>query len=210
MEVSCGSLTTLFSFAGGSVAGMVSKASFLHRVCDFCTWDNKWGKNEGTNCVGLGSQGGRSPSLIPSAGQQDEDIIQHPDFLLFPYFLSPQFCFLYPEMVDKLVLLENLGFLLAPEVRFQMSFPSLFKTNRYFLFICSEKALMWLVPVRSHKSLGSSFWQAQTCSLLCGLRALLGVALGGHLVALHILQSLSTEIHLSVPCLCTKGTGTSV
>ncbi|NXX42206.1 SEHL2 protein, partial [Tricholaema leucomelas] len=36
-------------------------------------------------------------------------------FLLFPYFLSPQFCFLYPEMVDKLILLENLGFLLAPE-----------------------------------------------------------------------------------------------
>ncbi|XP_064011176.1 serine hydrolase-like protein 2 isoform X1 [Pogoniulus pusillus] len=100
---------------GGSVAGMVSEVSFLHRICDFCTWDNKWGKNEGTNCVGLGSQGGRSPSLTPSAGQQDEDIIQHPAFLLFPYFLSPQFCFLYPEMVDKLVLLETLGFLLAPE-----------------------------------------------------------------------------------------------
>ncbi|NXV18942.1 SEHL2 protein, partial [Cepphus grylle] len=30
-------------------------------------------------------------------------------------FISPQFCFLYPEMVDKLILLENLGFLLAPE-----------------------------------------------------------------------------------------------
>ncbi|NWI71884.1 SERHL protein, partial [Todus mexicanus] len=29
--------------------------------------------------------------------------------------ISPQFCFLYPEMVDKLILLENLGFLLAPE-----------------------------------------------------------------------------------------------
>ncbi|NXV65187.1 SEHL2 protein, partial [Molothrus ater] len=30
-------------------------------------------------------------------------------------FISPQFCFLYPEMVDKLILLESLGFLLAPE-----------------------------------------------------------------------------------------------
>ncbi|NXN10154.1 SEHL2 protein, partial [Indicator maculatus] len=30
-------------------------------------------------------------------------------------FFSPQFCFLYPEMVDKVILLENLGFLLAPE-----------------------------------------------------------------------------------------------
>ncbi|NXS53493.1 SEHL2 protein, partial [Brachypteracias leptosomus] len=29
--------------------------------------------------------------------------------------ISPQFCFLYPEMVDKLILLESLGFLLAPE-----------------------------------------------------------------------------------------------
>ncbi|NXE63831.1 SERHL protein, partial [Calcarius ornatus] len=35
---------------------------------------------------------------------------------LFSYcFISPQFCFLYPEMVDKLILLESLGFLLAPE-----------------------------------------------------------------------------------------------
>ncbi|NXV38464.1 SEHL2 protein, partial [Rissa tridactyla] len=35
---------------------------------------------------------------------------------LFSYcFISSQFCFLYPEMVDKLILLENLGFLLAPE-----------------------------------------------------------------------------------------------
>ncbi|NXY03218.1 SEHL2 protein, partial [Pteruthius melanotis] len=34
----------------------------------------------------------------------------------FSYCLiSPQFCFLYPEMVDKLILLESLGFLLAPE-----------------------------------------------------------------------------------------------
>ncbi|NXF07635.1 SEHL2 protein, partial [Smithornis capensis] len=30
-------------------------------------------------------------------------------------FISPQFSFLYPEMVDKLILLESLGFLLAPE-----------------------------------------------------------------------------------------------
>ncbi|NXE77843.1 SEHL2 protein, partial [Cochlearius cochlearius] len=30
-------------------------------------------------------------------------------------FISPQFCFLYPEMVDKLILLESVGFLLAPE-----------------------------------------------------------------------------------------------
>ncbi|NXV05056.1 SEHL2 protein, partial [Cettia cetti] len=30
-------------------------------------------------------------------------------------FISYQFCFLYPEMVDKLILLESLGFLLAPE-----------------------------------------------------------------------------------------------
>ncbi|NXC71165.1 SEHL2 protein, partial [Anhinga anhinga] len=35
-------------------------------------------------------------------------------FLLY-CFIFPQFCFLYPEMVDKLILLENLGFLLAPE-----------------------------------------------------------------------------------------------
>ncbi|NXA39480.1 SEHL2 protein, partial [Eudromia elegans] len=28
---------------------------------------------------------------------------------------SPQFCLLYPEMVDKLILLESVGFLLAPE-----------------------------------------------------------------------------------------------
>ncbi|NXY74867.1 SEHL2 protein, partial [Glareola pratincola] len=35
-------------------------------------------------------------------------------FLLY-CFISPQFCFLYPEMVDKLILLENLGFLLDPE-----------------------------------------------------------------------------------------------
>ncbi|NXT90743.1 SEHL2 protein, partial [Anhinga rufa] len=35
-------------------------------------------------------------------------------FLLY-CFISPQFCFLYPEMVEKLILLENLGFLLAPE-----------------------------------------------------------------------------------------------
>lgn len=33
---------------------------------------------------------------------------------------------MYPEMVDKLILLENLGFLLAPEVRLHVSFPSLF------------------------------------------------------------------------------------
>ncbi|NXW79626.1 SEHL2 protein, partial [Hirundo rustica] len=31
------------------------------------------------------------------------------------FFISPQFSFLYPEMVDKLILLESLGFLLAPE-----------------------------------------------------------------------------------------------
>ncbi|KAF1398184.1 Serine hydrolase-like protein 2, partial [Spheniscus magellanicus] len=36
-------------------------------------------------------------------------------FFLSYCFISPQFCFLYPEMVDKLILLENLGFLLAPE-----------------------------------------------------------------------------------------------
>ncbi|NXK92892.1 SEHL2 protein, partial [Formicarius rufipectus] len=36
--------------------------------------------------------------------------------LSFSYcFISPQFCFLYPEMVDKLILLESVGFLLAPE-----------------------------------------------------------------------------------------------
>ncbi|XP_010074884.1 PREDICTED: serine hydrolase-like protein 2 [Pterocles gutturalis] len=29
--------------------------------------------------------------------------------------MGSKFCFLYPEMVDKLILLENLGFLLAPE-----------------------------------------------------------------------------------------------
>lgn len=53
-------------------------------------------------------------------------------------FISPQFCFLYPEMVDKLILLENLGFLLAPEVRFHVSFPSLFKIkNKWFFFFPS-------------------------------------------------------------------------
>ncbi|NXX76402.1 SEHL2 protein, partial [Urocolius indicus] len=37
-------------------------------------------------------------------------------FLFLSYcFVSPQFCFLYPEMVDKLILLESLGFLPAPE-----------------------------------------------------------------------------------------------
>ncbi|NWW51371.1 SEHL2 protein, partial [Pedionomus torquatus] len=36
-------------------------------------------------------------------------------FFLSYCFVSPQFCFIYPEMVDKLILLENLGFLLAPE-----------------------------------------------------------------------------------------------
>ncbi|NXW82527.1 SEHL2 protein, partial [Alopecoenas beccarii] len=36
-------------------------------------------------------------------------------FFLSCCFISPQFCFLYPEMVDKLILLENLGFLLASE-----------------------------------------------------------------------------------------------
>ncbi|KAF1496568.1 Serine hydrolase-like protein 2, partial [Aptenodytes patagonicus] len=44
------------------------------------------------------------------------DITQCSTFLFLSYcFISPQFCFLYPEMVDKLILLENLGFLLAPE-----------------------------------------------------------------------------------------------
>ncbi|NXL63431.1 SEHL2 protein, partial [Chordeiles acutipennis] len=37
------------------------------------------------------------------------------NFSLSYCLISPQFCFLYPEMVDKLVLLENLGFLLDPE-----------------------------------------------------------------------------------------------
>ncbi|NXY90919.1 SEHL2 protein, partial [Alcedo cyanopectus] len=37
-------------------------------------------------------------------------------FLSFFYcFISPQFSFLYPEMVDKLILLESLGFLTAPQ-----------------------------------------------------------------------------------------------
>uniref|UniRef100_A0A8C3TJL9 Serine hydrolase like 2 n=1 Tax=Catharus ustulatus TaxID=91951 RepID=A0A8C3TJL9_CATUS len=53
----------------------------------------------------------------------------------FSYCLiSPQFCFLYPEMVDKLILLESLGFLLAPEVRSHVSFPFLKYKNRYFFF----------------------------------------------------------------------------
>ncbi|NXA21420.1 SERHL protein, partial [Ibidorhyncha struthersii] len=44
------------------------------------------------------------------------DITQCSAFLFLSYcFISPQFCFLYPEMVDKLILLENLGFLLDPE-----------------------------------------------------------------------------------------------
>lgn len=71
-------------------------------------------------------QGRRGPFLTPFPVQQDEDISQHSAFLSY-CFMSPQFCFLYPEMVDKLILLENLGFLLAPEVRFHMYFPSLFK-----------------------------------------------------------------------------------
>jgi len=83
---------------------------------------------------------------LPSPVQQDEDIAQCSAFLLRSYyFISPQFCFLYPEMVDKLILLESVGFLLAPEVRFHMSFPALFqiKNNVFFLsLICSEKALM--------------------------------------------------------------------
>ncbi|NWR53989.1 SEHL2 protein, partial [Bucorvus abyssinicus] len=37
-----------------------------------------------------------------------------PLFLIY-CFISPQFSFLYPEMVDKLILLENLGILLASE-----------------------------------------------------------------------------------------------
>jgi len=37
---------------------MVSKASFLHGVCDFCSWDNKWERNEGTDCVDLDLRGG--------------------------------------------------------------------------------------------------------------------------------------------------------
>lgn len=59
-------------------------------------------------------------------------------FFLSYYFISPQFCFLYPEMVDKLILLENLGFLLAPEVRFHVSFPYLSKIkNRCIVFFPS-------------------------------------------------------------------------
>ncbi|KAM6213852.1 LOW QUALITY PROTEIN: serine hydrolase-like protein 2 [Sarcoramphus papa] len=100
---------------GGSVGGMVSKASFFHGICDFCSWNNKWERNEGTDCVGLGSQGRRGPSLTPSP-VRDKDITQYSAFLFLSYcFISPQFCFLYPEMVDKLILLESLGFLLAPE-----------------------------------------------------------------------------------------------
>lgn len=48
--------------------------------------------------------------------------------------MSLQFCFLYPEMVDKLILLESLGFLLAPEVRSHVSFPSLFKNTKKDVF----------------------------------------------------------------------------
>ncbi|NWW95888.1 SEHL2 protein, partial [Rhynochetos jubatus] len=36
-------------------------------------------------------------------------------FFLSYCLISPQFSFLYPEMVDKLILLENPGFLLEPE-----------------------------------------------------------------------------------------------
>ncbi|NXL51201.1 SEHL2 protein, partial [Podilymbus podiceps] len=44
------------------------------------------------------------------------DIVQCSAFPFLSYcFISPQFSFLYPEMVDKLILLENLGFLLASE-----------------------------------------------------------------------------------------------
>ncbi|KAM6137094.1 LOW QUALITY PROTEIN: serine hydrolase-like protein 2 [Pterocles gutturalis] len=104
---------------GGSVAGMVSKASFLHGVCYFCSWKNKWERNEGTDCVGLGSRGRRDyPGLplLPPLQCRRMKTTQCSAFLLLSHcFISPQFCFLYPEMVDKLILLENLGFLLAPE-----------------------------------------------------------------------------------------------
>ncbi|NWR45166.1 SERHL protein, partial [Regulus satrapa] len=43
------------------------------------------------------------------------DITQCSAFHSLIVCISPQFCFLYPEMVDKLILLESLGFLLAPE-----------------------------------------------------------------------------------------------
>lgn len=69
---------------------------------------------------------------------------------------------------------------------------------------------MWPLPGRSHKSQGSSFWQALICSLLHRLKSILRVALGAHRVELQILQSLSTGICLSMPSLCTKETGTSV
>lgn len=69
---------------------------------------------------------------------------------------------------------------------------------------------MWPLPGRSHKSQGSSFWQALICFLLHRLKSILRVALGAHLVEFHILQSLSTEIYLSVPSPCTKETGTFV
>ncbi|KAM6424970.1 serine hydrolase-like protein 2 isoform 1-T1 [Rhynochetos jubatus] len=100
---------------GGSVAGMVSKASFLQGVCDFCSWNNEWESTEGTSTVGLGSQGKRGPSdpLSSAAGQRTS--LSARLFFLSYCLISPQFSFLYPEMVDKLILLENPGFLLEPE-----------------------------------------------------------------------------------------------
>lgn len=77
--------------------------------------------------------GEERPFPDPSPMQQD----RHHSVLSFSFsycLISPQFCFLYPEMVDKLILLESLGFLLAPEVRAHVSFPSLFKNTKIYVF----------------------------------------------------------------------------
>lgn len=78
------------------------------------------------HCMGLGSWGRRGPFLTPFSVQQDENSTQCAAFLFVSQcFIFLQFAFIYPEMVDKLILLENLGFLLAPEVRLHVSFPFL-------------------------------------------------------------------------------------
>lgn len=113
-------------------------------------------------------------------------------------------------MVDKLILLESLGFLLAPEVRSHVSFPSLFKNTKIDFFSAhlfresTDMTTLWQITQVS----GLFFWQA-LISLLQRLKSVLRVALGAYLVELHILQSLSTEICLSVLSPCAKETGTS-
>ncbi|NWH82844.1 SEHL2 protein, partial [Piaya cayana] len=73
---------------------------FLDYVCDVC-----W--------VTAALQWRRFTLMGHSMGKMKTSL--NTELFLSYCFISPQFSFLYPEMVDKLILLENLGFLLAPE-----------------------------------------------------------------------------------------------